>query len=153
MKDNYYMALAFVASMRSRCQQAQVGCVLVKDDRVVSTGYNGTLPGAPNCDAVACRAEHKGAKLCLTIHAEINAIQQARCDLTGAEAYVTRMPCLSCALALILAGITKIYYVHENSWFDAVNQMLQVQAPHVKLTRLATDELVELMDNAINLID
>lgn len=153
MKDNYYMALAFVASARSRCQQAQVGCVLVKEDRVVSTGYNGTLPGAPNCDSKACQAEHKGVNICLTIHAEINAIQQARCDLTGAEAYVTRMPCLSCALALILAGITKIYYVHENAWFDSVNQMLNVQAPHVKLTRLNKGELIELMVDTVGLID
>jgi dCMP deaminase len=152
MKDNYYMALAFAASIRSRCQQAQVGCVLVKDDRVISTGYNGTLPGAPNCDSVACQAEHKGVKLCLTIHAEINAIQQARCDLTGAEAYVTRMPCLSCALALILAGVTKIYYTQENSWFALVSQMLSIQAPHVKLTKLAKDELVELIANIADLI-
>lgn len=152
MKDNYYMALAFMASVRSRCQQAKVGCVLVKNDRVISTGYNGTLPGAPNCDSVACQAEHKGVKICLTIHAEINAIQQARCDLAGAEAYVTRMPCLSCALALVLAGVTKIYYLQENSWFDAVNQMLQVQAPHVKLVKLSHDELFELMLEAINLV-
>lgn len=150
MKNNYYMVLALMVSVRSYCRQAKVGCVLVKNDRVVSTGYNGTLPKAPNCDSEACQSEHKGVKICLTIHAEINAIQQANCNLAGAEAYVTRMPCLACALALVLAGITEIYYLQENSWASAVNQMLRVQAPHVKLIKLDRGELLELMTEAQN---
>ena len=146
MRKFYYMSLAVAASMRSTCQQAQVGCVLVKNDRVVATGYNGTLPGKPNCDGgYHCQSSHKGTPLCLTIHAEINAIHQAAYQLRNADAYVTRHPCLGCAQALILAGVNRIYYLQNNAWVESVAYLLATQAPHVTIEQVNPNEVKKVL--------
>jgi len=88
--NQYFAELATLTAARSTCPRASVGCVLVKDNRVVSTGYNGSAPGMPHCTDVGCFTEHNH---CIrTIHAEVNAIAQAaRTGVTteGATAYVT----------------------------------------------------------------
>jgi dCMP deaminase len=85
------------------------GCVLVKDRFVLATGYNGSLPGQPHCDDVGCLIVDNHCVR--TNHAEINALVQATThgvNIKGATAYVTNMPCTTCAKALIAAGVKRV---------------------------------------------
>ena len=106
------MDLAVTVASRSTCDRAFVGCILVnKDNRIVSTGYNGSVAGNPHCDDVGhtMRNDHCIA----TIHAEMNAVlycAKEGISLKGTICYVTHFPCLNCTKALIQAGISKIYY-------------------------------------------
>lgn len=107
--DEYFLKLAMLASERSTCPRMHCGCVLVKDRFVLSTGYNGSLPGGAHCEDVGCLVVNNH---CIrTNHAEINALCQATrhgVAVTDAIAYVTNMPCTACAKALIAAGIKRI---------------------------------------------
>jgi dCMP deaminase len=101
------MKTAQLASVRSPCERLQVGCVLVKNNRLISMGYNGFLSGTNHKSIV--RDNHEQA----TIHAEINAVTDAAkrgVSIDGAEAYVTHYPCLNCYKALASSGVKKIYY-------------------------------------------
>jgi dCMP deaminase len=101
------MKTAQLASVRSPCERLQVGCVLVKNNRLISMGYNGFLSGTDHVSIV--RDNHEQA----TIHAEINAVTDAAkrgVSIDGAEAYVTHYPCLNCFKALASSGVKKIYY-------------------------------------------
>ncbi len=110
--NEYFMDLAVTVASRSTCDRAFVGCILVnKDNRIVSTGYNGSVAGNPHCDDVGhtMRNDHCIA----TIHAEMNAVlycAKEGISLKGTICYVTHFPCLNCTKALIQAGISKIYY-------------------------------------------
>ncbi len=107
--DQYFLKLAMLASERATCPRMHCGCVLVRHKNVLATGYNGSLPGLPHCDDVGCLIvdDH-----CIrTNHAEMNAITQAArngVSIAGATAYVTNMPCTTCAKALIGAGIKRV---------------------------------------------
>lgn len=110
--QEYFMNIAEIVAERGTCDRAYVGCVLVnKDNRIVSTGYNGSLSGNPQCDEVGhiMRDGHCIA----TIHAEINALLYCAKEgipVKNTVCYVTHFPCLNCTKALIQAGISKIYY-------------------------------------------
>jgi dCMP deaminase len=109
--DSYFMKIAYAVSERSTCDRAFVGCVLVLDKRILTTGFNGSPVGQPHCDEVGHLLvdEH-----CVrTIHAETNAIIQAAVhgvSTRGCSCYVTHFPCLNCTKALINAGITRLVY-------------------------------------------
>jgi dCMP deaminase len=109
--DSYFMKIAYAVSERSTCDRAFVGCVLVLDKRILTTGFNGSPVGQPHCDEVGHLLvdEH-----CVrTIHAETNAIIQAAVhgvSTRGCFCYVTHFPCLNCTKALINAGITRLVY-------------------------------------------
>lgn len=108
--DDYFMAISLLASARSKCKRLKVGCVLVKDNRVVSTGYNGFLPGAPHESIVVNDREQA------TVHAEHNAVADAAkrgVSLDGSTAYVTHYPCLNCAKLLAASGVRVIKYNRE----------------------------------------
>ena len=105
--EDYFMQTAQLASVRSPCERLRVGCVLVKNNRLISMGYNGFLGGCEHKSIV--RDNHEQA----TIHAEINAVTDAAkrgVSIDGAEAYVTHYPCLNCYKALASSGVKKIYY-------------------------------------------
>ncbi|MBN1434482.1 cytidine/deoxycytidylate deaminase family protein [Candidatus Fermentibacterales bacterium] len=98
-----------LASERATCPRMHCGCVLVKDKYVLSTGYNGSLPGSPHCEDEGCLVVDNHCVR--TNHAEMNAICQAArhgVSLRGATAYVTNLPCTTCAKALIAAGIERV---------------------------------------------
>lgn len=107
--DEYFLKLAALVSERATCPRMHCGCVLVKDKRILSTGYNGSIPGGEHCEDAGCQIVDNH---CIrTIHAEMNAILQCSIhgiSVKGATAYVTNMPCLNCAKALATAGIEKI---------------------------------------------
>lgn len=107
--DNYFLKLAMLVSERATCPRMHCGCVLVRDKRILSTGYNGSIPGDVHCEDVGCYVVDNH---CIrTIHAEMNAILQCSShgiSTEGATAYVTNMPCTNCAKALIAAKIKEI---------------------------------------------
>lgn len=108
--DSYFKQICLVTRSRSPCHRLQVGCLLVKDNRIISQGYNGFLPGCPHQSVV--RNNHEQA----TVHAEQNAI----CDCAkrgvsceGAIAYITHYPCIICCRLLLASGIKKIKYIED----------------------------------------
>jgi dCMP deaminase len=110
--DEYFLDLAEQVSRRSPDPNTKHGCVLVDaDNRVVSTGYNGPVAGLPNDMVPLTRPE----KYDWFIHAEDNAVAFARCDLRGATAYVTGMPCSACFRRLLQVGVTRIVHAGRES--------------------------------------
>ena len=116
---DYFLQLAKDVSMRSNCSRRKVGAVIVKDNHIVATGYNGTPAKTTNCfdgGCPRCNSDHKtGEKLdeCLCVHAEQNAICQAACygiSIENSSIYVTISPCLTCAKLIINAGIREVVY-------------------------------------------
>lgn len=108
--DSYFHCLSLLISSRSACHRLHVGCVLVRDHRVLATGYNGFLVNAPHRSIV--RDDHEQA----TVHAEQNAITHAAragIALDGAVAYITHYPCINCCKILLAAGIREIRYIHD----------------------------------------
>lgn len=110
--DEYFMQLAKQVAARGTCDRAYVGCVLVNEDnRIVSTGYNGSISGNKQCDEVGHTM--RDGHCIATIHAEMNAIiycAKKGISIDGSKCYVTHYPCLNCTKALIQAGISKVYY-------------------------------------------
>lgn len=107
--SEYFMEVAKLVSRRSTCPRASVGCVLVKDNQIIATGYNGSAPGMPHCDDHGCEIREGHCQR--TLHAEVNAVGQAArngASTVGSTAYVTHTPCLHCAKVLVAAGVTQI---------------------------------------------
>ncbi len=107
--DKYFLKLAMLVSERATCPRMHCGAVLVKNKRILATGYNGSIPGDEHCEDVGCMIVDNH---CIrTIHAEMNALLQCAIhgvSTKGATAYVTNMPCTNCAKALIGAGIKEV---------------------------------------------
>ncbi|MHB8134478.1 MAG: deoxycytidylate deaminase [Anaerolineaceae bacterium] len=113
--DDYFMKIADDVALRSTCDRASVGAVLVKEKHIVSTGYNGSPAGLEHCDDVGhLMVEGHCVR---TVHAEVNAIIQAAVfglATRDAVCYVTHFPCLNCTKMLINARISKLIY--KNSY-------------------------------------
>ena len=106
----YFKEIVILTSKRSPCKRLQVGCLLVNNNRIISQGYNGYLPGAEHKQII--RNNHEVA----TIHAEQNAICDcAKRGVSSKEciAYVTHYPCINCTKSLLASGISKIYYIND----------------------------------------
>jgi dCMP deaminase len=120
-KDEYFMRMAEVASLRSTCIKRKIGAVLVKDDHILSTGYNGAPSGFTHCTLNSCvrKSLNPGEKpeLCRGVHAEINCIIQAAIHGTAIEGntalYTTTFPCMSCVKLIINAGIKRLIYMED----------------------------------------
>lgn len=133
-KNEYYMNIAVQVSLRSTCIRRKVGAIIVKDNRILGTGYNGAPTGIPNCcdDPERCyRTANNipsGTKLelCYAVHAEMNALFnsiKAGCDLRGSEIYVTTFPCSNCAKQIIQSGIKKIFYIDKYTNVFTLNML------------------------------
>ncbi|HIH17066.1 MAG TPA: AAA family ATPase [Candidatus Diapherotrites archaeon] len=144
--DEYFIHIAREVSSRSNCVKRKIGAVIVKDKRLISTGYNGTPRGVRNCNEGGCPRCNSFAKSgtnleeCVCSHAEENAIVQASyhgVELKGSTLYTTMSPCLQCAKMAINAGIAKVVYNVEYAVSETAKRILQeagvelVQA-HVK---------------------
>jgi len=134
--DEYFMKLALLVSERATCPRLHCGCVLVKDKNIIATGYNGSIPNDDHCEDVGCLLvdDH-----CIrTVHAEQNAIFQSAKQghsLKGTTAYVTAQPCLNCAKALIMVGITKLVYLatyQHNKFATASFKKANVEVKELK---------------------
>ena len=117
--EEYFMSIAGQVSTRSTCLRRSVGCIIVVEKRIVSSGYNGAPSGLPHCEEVGCLRESRGVapgerhELCRGLHAEQNAIIQAALHGTavrGGTLYCTHKPCVLCTKMLINAGIVRVYY-------------------------------------------
>jgi dCMP deaminase len=114
------MEIAGIVAKRSTCMRRQVGALIVKDRRILSTGYNGAPSGVAHCEEVGCIRQMRGVpagerhELCRGLHAEQNAIIQAAyhgVSITGSLLYCTHNPCSLCVKMIINAGITQIFYL------------------------------------------
>ncbi|KAI0045194.1 hypothetical protein FA95DRAFT_1607880 [Auriscalpium vulgare] len=113
--DTYFMTLASLASMRSNCMKRRVGAILVRDKRIVATGYNGTPRGLTNCNEGGCARCNKTAsqkEACLCLHAEENALLEAGRERIGGGAtlYCNTCPCLTCTVKIVQMGVTEVVY-------------------------------------------
>jgi len=125
------MQIVELVKTRSTCNRRQVGALIVKDKRILSTGYNGAPTGCKHCIDIGCMREEMGIpsgqrhELCRAIHAEQNAIVQAAysgTSINGGTLYVTHQPCVLCAKMAINAGIKKI--VFKGSYPDELSMSL-----------------------------
>lgn len=119
----YFMEITMVVSRRATCLRRQVGALLVKDRRILTTGYNGPPAGLPHCDELGgCLRDRLGVpsgermEISRALHAEQNALVQAArhgINVRGAVLYCTNAPCFTCAKMLVNAGIVEIIYLEE----------------------------------------
>lgn len=108
--DRYFMSIAILGSIRSQCNRLKVGCVIVKNNRLVSMGYNGFLPNSKHVSRI--RDNHEQS----TVHAEQNAISDAASrgvSVNECSAYITHYPCINCFKILVAAGIKNIIYLND----------------------------------------
>ena len=129
----YFMSITKMVSKRSTCLRRQVGAVLVKDKRILASGYNGAPAGLRHCEEVGCLRQDtlvpsgERHELCRGLHAEQNVIIQAAyhgVPIVGSDLYCTNKPCGICSKMIINAGIEKIFY--EEDYDDALaDQMLE----------------------------
>jgi dCMP deaminase len=133
--QDYFMQMADLASKRSTCLRRAVGAALVRDNQVISTGYNGSPKHTPHCSETGCLREQlnvpSGEKheLCRGVHAEQNAIIQAAINgssTRGATLYCTHQPCSICARLIINAEIRTVYIA--NRYPDALGEQLIKEA-------------------------
>lgn len=129
-KDAYYLTIASTVSLRSTCLRRQYGAVIVKDDRIIATGYNGSARGEPNCcDTGECWREANGIphgeryEACKAVHAEDNAISQAGRETIGATLYlagregnrvIAARPCMMCERKIKNAGIVRAVFSEDD---------------------------------------
>ena len=129
--DEYFSKIVKVTAERSPCERLQVGCLLVKDNRIISQGYNGFLPGCPHESIV--RDNHEQA----TLHAEQNALMDCAkrgVSCEGCTAYITHYPCIICARLLLAGGIKKINYLNDYKNDELVEKF--TEQCHVEVFRL-----------------
>lgn len=150
----YFMMQALVIAQRSTCDRALVGSVLVKDNRIIGTGYNGSVTGEPHCDDVG---HHLVDGHCVrTIHSEMNSlIQCARNGVStdNTEIYVTHFPCYNCAKALVQAGIKRINYYfdyHDSPLAIALFKDCGVPYEQIKIDRKYVEQLAHKLEEAEN---
>lgn len=112
--EQYFMAQAHLIALRSTCTRLKVGAVLVRDNRIIASGYNGSISKAAHCTDEGCYVVDNH---CIrTIHAEINALLQCAkfgVSCAGAELYVTHFPCVHCTKAIIQSGVKAVYYAQD----------------------------------------
>ncbi|NCO60525.1 MAG: cytidine deaminase [Deltaproteobacteria bacterium CG_4_8_14_3_um_filter_51_11] len=138
----YFLSITSMVAMRSTCLRRHVGAIIVKDKRILATGYNGAPAGLRHCEEVGCVRDNISVpsgmrhELCRGLHAEQNAIIQAAyhgISIAGATLYCTNKPCVICSKMLINAGIRTIYYQDGYS-DDLADQILEEAG--IQLVRL-----------------
>jgi dCMP deaminase len=133
--DDYFMDIAALVARRSTCLRRDVGVVLVRDRRILATGYNGAPSGLHHCLDTGCLREQlqvpsgERHELCRGLHAEQNAIIQAALhgvSVKGAHLYCTNHPCIICAKMIINAGIVKITF--RDGYLDDMAKKMLMEA-------------------------
>jgi len=127
--DEYFKEIVQATAKRSPCERLQVGCLLVKDNRIVSQGYNGFLPGCAHVSII--RDNHEQA----TVHAEQNCIADSAkrgvsCD--GCTAYITHYPCIICCRLLLATGIKNIKYIFDYHNDELVSHFVNMMNVYVE---------------------
>jgi dCMP deaminase len=137
------MTIAEMVAKRSTCLRRHVGAILVKDKRILATGYNGAPAGLKHCEEIGCIRQNASIpsgerhELCRGLHAEQNAIIQAAyhgISIAGSILYCTNKPCVICSKMLINAGIVKIFY--EKGYDDPLADQMITEAG-IEIVRFA----------------
>jgi len=135
--DQYFMEITEKVSERATCNRKHVGAIIVKDKRILATGFNGSISKTPECDKVGHMMEDNH---CIrTIHAEINAISQcAKFGISCNEAsiYINTFPCWSCFKTTINSGIKEIYYRSEYTAIDKKKIVSYAKKLKIKLEKI-----------------
>lgn len=141
--DEYYIEMLEVIKKRSTCIRRKVAAIIVKDQRIIATGYNGAPAGLAHCEQVGCIRQHRGIpsgehhELCRGIHAEQNAIIQSAIhgvSIKDSTIYITHSPCILCAKMIINAKISRIVYV--GNYPDELSQeLLKESGIQIKLIK------------------
>jgi dCMP deaminase len=129
-RAEYYMGIAMAVRRRANCLGSRVGAILVLDDRIIATGYNGTPAGLQNCDEGGCERcanreryqSGSGYDLCICVHAEQNALLSAArfgIAVAGSTCYTTTRPCFGCTKELLQAQVKEVRYLHDWNHPDA----------------------------------
>ncbi|MFC1867241.1 cytidine/deoxycytidylate deaminase family protein [Thermodesulfobacteriota bacterium] len=131
----YFMAITKLVANRSTCLRRRVGAILVKDKRILASGYNGAPSGLRHCEEAGCLRANFSVpsgerhELCRGLHAEQNLIIQAAyhgISINGSILYCTNKPCVICTKMIINAGIKKIYY--EDGYDDPLSDQMLNEA-------------------------
>ena len=166
--DAYFMRLASLASLRSNCMKRRVGCVLVHNCRIISTGYNGTPRNLTNCNEGGCdrcnsaRQGGVGLATCLCLHAEENALLEAGRERIreGAVLYCDTCPCLTCSVKIAQVGVKEVVYSQTYNMDEASRRVLkeagvelrQFSPPRSGLVGTVTDYEANLDDFGHDLV-
>jgi dCMP deaminase len=152
--DETFFEVARAMASRSTCKRAQHGCVIVRDNQILVTGYNGSIPGEPHCTEAGCLIEFSGWKHDLpeadpmvhphckrTLHAEENAFMQAAklgIPIEGAVLYITGQPCWDDMKRIVRAGISEVKVMGNHPYTDSMEAVKQgLYAQHgVKYTQI-----------------
>jgi len=146
--DQYFMEMALLVGSRATCLRRMVGAVIVKEKRVLSTGYNGAPAGFKHCKETGCLRDRlnvpSGEKheLCRGIHAEQNAVVQAArfgVHIKGSTVYTTTYPCVICAKILINAGINRVVYLGQ--YRDSLSEQMLVEESKIELVAYDPEQL------------
>ena len=146
--DEYFMAQSHLLSLRSTCSRLSVGATIVKEKRIVSGGYNGSIKGDEHCIDVGCKVVE--GHCVRTIHAEINAILQCSkfgVGTEGATIYVTHFPCLNCTKSIIQAGIKEICYANDYRNNEYAQELLEKSGVVVRKVDYDVNNVVERLLN------
>lgn len=144
--DEYFMEIAHVVARRSTCLRRQVGAVVVREKRILTTGYNGAPMGIPHCLELGCLRDEMGIasgtrhEICRALHAEENAIIQAALhgiSTKGATMYCTNQPCSMCAKSIVNAGVARIVY--EDDYPDEFTLWF-IENAQIELVRFNKEE-------------
>lgn len=118
--DEYFMSIALLASQRSPCKRLKVGSVIVKDNRLISMGYNGYISGAPHISRL--KDDHEQS----IIHSEVNALADCAkrgSSLKDSKIYVTHYPCINCFRSIAACGIKEVIYLSNYKNDEIVKQL------------------------------
>ena len=156
----YIMDIAENTKMRSTCLSRQVGAVIVKDKKIIATGYNGAPSGTIHCTDIGyCirrsrgYASGEGLEICRAGHAEANAITQCAkhgtsCD--GATLYVNTQPCVFCCISIIQAGIKKVVFKGEYPTGLGLELLEEARVEYIKYEDELANELKNLGEKELN---
>lgn len=138
----YFMKLADFVSSRATCDRKHCGTVITKNNRVVATGYNGSATGEPHCDDVGHFMVNNSCKR--TVHAEINAIMDAKTKLQSLEGcilYTNTYPCIACFWEIMKTGIKQIYFKDEHAGYVNDENMEKVASTFgIKITKISVEQ-------------
>jgi dCMP deaminase len=152
--DQFFMAQSHLLALRSTCTRLSVGATIVRDNRIVAGGYNGSISGGDHCIDKGCYVVD--GHCVRTIHAEMNALLQCAkygAPVSGAEIYVTHFPCLQCTKAIIQAGISKLVYAEDYKNNEYAQQLLQQAGVRVLKVPFEEREVDFLAEEKIGLYE
>ena len=150
--DQYFMSMAFLAASRSNCTRSKVGAVIVKDENVLATGYNGPPSGTVHCDVVGCIRDELNVpsgerhELCRGLHAEQNAIIQAAVhgvSIRDSVIYITTHPCVVCSKMLMNSQIREVIFAQ--GYPDELSELMLMESTIKKRRFELPQEEVRIM--------